>query len=120
MNCKVGGGHVRLKTFGHILLGITLALLLSGCTKAIIDVEMVPPDTHPKDPNEGAIQDTPIPLDIHHGVFEKVYGWLDNETVLYSYEMNGKYYVRSHHLFSGVSELIFQFRCTNHPSSHPQ
>ena len=27
---------------------------------------------------------------------------LENETVLYSYKMNGEYRVHSHHLFSGV------------------
>ncbi|MFK4997670.1 hypothetical protein ACI2OX_09675 [Bacillus sp. N9] len=47
------------------------------------------------------------PLTVKEGHFQSIYGWLDHETILWSYERAGTYYLSSHHLFTNESTIIF-------------
>ncbi len=76
-----------------------------------------PPNNPPIEPNEpnetdganDAVDERAnlIPLVIEDEKFERFYGWLDDQTILYSSELSGEHRVYSYHLFSGNSELIF-------------
>ncbi|MBS4199664.1 hypothetical protein KHA93_08345 [Bacillus sp. FJAT-49732] len=96
----------------HIVIGLVFTLLVSGCSITVTDAppSNTPKVEHPFEENkkqEKASTKHPEPLQIQNGSFEKVYGWLDNETILYSYINEGKYVLESDQLYSKHHEVIF-------------
>ncbi|KYC95070.1 hypothetical protein B4102_1341 [Heyndrickxia sporothermodurans] len=49
-----------------------------------------------------------IPLTVNENQFEKIVGWLSNNTVVYIKHQNRKNYVYSYQLETGTSELLFK------------
>lgn len=99
---------MRKSAIFHIMIGF---FLLSGCSISQADAPPSnKPQKHPgemREKNEDVIIQQPKPLNVISGSFEKVYGWMDSQTILYSYVNEGKYYLSSYHIFSGNQELIF-------------
>jgi len=101
----------RISLF-NIIIGLIFIFVVSGCSITVTDA---PPSDIPKKElpveenkkEEKVITKIPEPLNIRTGSFEKVYGWLDDETILYSYNNEGKYFLESYHLFSKHHEVIF-------------
>ncbi|MBS4194680.1 YqgU-like beta propeller domain-containing protein [Lederbergia citri] len=95
----------------HIVIGLFLFFLLSGCSISQADAPPSnKPQSHPSETgekNEDINMEQPKPLKVERGSFEKVYGWLDDQTILYSYVMEGNYYLTSYNIFGGNQESIF-------------
>lgn len=93
-------------TVKFFLINITIILLLSGCIEKSMNANPSPKPLN-KMESQPVKKLSIIPLDIGSGKFEKNYGWLDDQTILYTYEDKGMYYVSSYELYEGVSETIF-------------
>ncbi len=48
-----------------------------------------------------------VPVEIKQANVDKIYGWLDDQTILYSYVQEGSYIIASYELFNGSSRIIF-------------
>jgi len=103
---------MRSIAFFRIIIGLFLFFLLSGCSITITDA---PPSENPplehsikeKEKNEADFSSMPKSLTIEKGSFEKVYGWLDDQTILYSYVISGNYVLASYNLYSEDQDTIF-------------
>ncbi|CAM3952968.1 YqgU-like beta propeller domain-containing protein [Lederbergia lenta] len=99
---------MRLTVKFCILMNVIIILLLSGCIEKSMDASPSPEPLNKSESNESNSVNLPVvPLDVGSGKFEKSYGWLDDQTILYSYVDKGKYYVSSYELYKGDSEIIF-------------
>ncbi|MCJ7843408.1 hypothetical protein MUB24_21535 [Lederbergia sp. NSJ-179] len=83
-------------------------IVLTGCTLLQSDF---PPPGSKTDPSpeqkEGEKEPSLIPLDLDIDEFENIYGWMDNQTILYSFVRQGKYHLATYHLYKGESKVIF-------------
>ncbi|MEK3890738.1 YqgU-like beta propeller domain-containing protein [Bacillus sp. FSL K6-3431] len=91
---------------GCLLIHILIVFLLSGCIEKTMDAS---PKHNPTDKSENeSIVNLPVKsLPIDPGAFEKVYGWIDAKTIIYSYVEEEMYIVATHHLFNGDSKVVF-------------
>ncbi|HLU22184.1 MAG TPA: hypothetical protein VKZ77_06850 [Bacillaceae bacterium] len=89
-----------------ILICIISILLLVGCT---IEQTSLPPSTHPLKDNSISMKKihSIIPINITKDQFERVYGWLDNHHILYSFTSEGKYILNKHNIMNGETNVIF-------------
>ncbi|HEY4554771.1 MAG TPA: hypothetical protein VIG80_16370 [Bacillaceae bacterium] len=91
------------------MLSICMAagLSLSGCTQEIQQANLPDPrEKAPADEETGKKKTVPIVLGSES--FEKVYGWADEDTILYSAAKGGKHHIYTHHITTGASREIFQ------------
>lgn len=103
---------MRTNVFFGMMIGMFLFFLISGCSISSTDA---PPSDNPQldhpieeiEKNDDGFNDLPKPLTIEKGSFEKVYGWLDDQTILYSYTNEGYYLLESYNLYSEHKEEIF-------------
>ncbi|MCR2820390.1 YqgU-like beta propeller domain-containing protein [Lederbergia panacisoli] len=103
---------MRKNVYFRIMIVLFLSLLISGCSISSTDAppSKIPPLDNPKEEiekSEDGFNDVLKPLTIEKGTFEKVYGWLDDQTILYSYVHAGNYFLESYNLYTKEQEIIF-------------
>ncbi|MBS4202907.1 hypothetical protein [Lederbergia citrea] len=99
---------MQFRCFLYVMMVFILAIILPGCSNSYSGTSPLADLPEEQETEEIVSAQSDVkPLNITEGIFEKVYGWIDQETLLYSYENNGKYYVYSHNLYSGISKLVF-------------
>lgn len=107
-----GGAHVKFYQFVHSIIGLVFICLLSACSMLSTDLS---PSERPIEqplPEENTEMDLPeqplVPLNISERSFEKIYGWLDDQTIIYTYTQAENYLISSYNLYNGKSEVLFR------------
>lgn len=89
---------------------LLIFMVLTGCT--LLQSDFVSPEVEKDLPpkageNEGE-RPNPTPLQLDAGdEFEKIYGWIDDQTIIYSFVHKGTYQLATYQLYEGKSKVIF-------------
>ncbi|MBO0995247.1 hypothetical protein [Bacillus sp. SD088] len=97
------------KKFFWIFLILLVLIVLPGCT--LSQNKFVSPEIEKKDPPPTSKEDeqsTPTPFQLEAGdEFEQIYGWVDDETILYAFIHKGNYQLATYQLYEGKTDVIF-------------
>lgn len=96
----------KMKTW--LVVVVSSLFLLASCVSTDKEMLTEKPVVESKQETEKPKQKPDLlPVEIKQANVDKIHGWLDDQTILYSYVQEGKYIIASYELFNGSSHIIF-------------
>lgn len=91
---------------------LLILMVLTGCT--MLQNDFVSPEVEkneiPPIAKENEKEDRPDPRPFQfeaNDEFEKIYGWIDDQTIIYGFKHEGTYQLATYQLYEGKSQVIF-------------